>query len=401
MKMARRISALCLASSLILSLSLYGCSSKEEAPAPTASGTSSAADGITGVAYLDDYGIRPLAEPSTLTIGYFSGALYSAIIYGADQMGWFDAVGLDLEYVSFDSGPAMMEANSSWDVGISGAPGVLNGLIGYSVKCIGVVDYELAQGLYVRPDSPIALSGPGNIDDAPDIYGTTEDWRETTWIVPVGTSNYMVFLDTLDRLGLTLDDVTVINMDVSSAKSAFVSGQGDGVGSWNTIALSLEDEGYVRAASAETAGSVIASGMVATDTALAERRDEVVKFYEVFLSAQDYFSGHLDEYGTYMNDTCLEEGVSSTPEMAAEFVQTYKFLSGETIAKNCVTMIDDGKGSAGRQISQTEADLLVMLDFFIGQGSYTEENRTYILENGCVDSSIAELVIEDLGWNEA
>ena len=401
MKMARRISALCLASSLILSLSLYGCSSKEEAPAPTASGTSSAADGITGVAYLDDYGIRPLAEPSTLTIGYFSGALYSAIIYGADQMGGFDAVGLDLEYVSFDSGPAMMEANSSWDVGISGAPGVLNGLIGYSVKCIGVVDYELAQGLYVRPDSPIALSGPGNIDDAPDIYGTTEDWRETTWIVPVGTSNYMVFLDTLDRLGLTLDDVTVINMDVSSAKSAFVSGQGDGVGSWNTIALSLEDEGYVRAASAETAGSVIASGMVATDTALAERRDEVVKFYEVFLAAQDYFSGHLDEYGTYMNDTCLEEGVSSTPEMAAEFVQTYKFLSGETIAKNCVTMIDDGKGSAGRQISQTEADLLVMLDFFIGQGSYTEENRTYILENGCVDSSIAELVIEDLGWNEA
>ena len=102
-----------------------------------------------------------------------------------------------------------------------------------------------------------------------------------------------------------------------------------------------------------------------------------------------------------MNETCLEEGVSSTPEVAAEFVQTYKFLSGETIAKNCVTMIDDVNGTAGRQVSQTEADLLVMLDFFIDQGSYTEENRTYILENGCVDSSIAELAIEDLGWNEA
>ncbi|WP_295626988.1 ABC transporter substrate-binding protein [uncultured Intestinimonas sp.] len=401
MKPAKRITALCLVSSLILSIGLFGCSAKEETPVPSASGTGNTADGTTGVAYLDDYGIRPLAEPSTLTIGYFSGALYSAIIYGADQMGWFDAAGLDLDYVSFDSGPAMMEANSSWDVGISGAPGVLNGLIGYNVKCIGVVDYELAQGLYVRPDSPIALSGPGNIDDAPDIYGTADDWRGTTWIVPVGTSNYMVFLDTLDKLGLTLDDVTVINMDVSSAKSAFVSGQGDGVGSWNTIALSLEDEGYVRAASAETAGSIIASGMVATDAALAERRDQVVKFYEVFLAAQDYFSEHVDEYATYMNETCLEEGVSSTPEVAAEFVQTYKFLSGETIAKNCVTMIDDVNGTAGRQVSQTEADLLVMLDFFIDQGSYTEENRTYILENGCVDSSIAELAIEDLGWNEA
>ena len=398
MKKARKITALCLASSLLLSLGLFGCTTEEETPPPTGSG-SAVTDGTTGVAYLDDYGIRPLAEPSTLTIGYFSGALYSAIIYGADQMGWFDAAGLDLEYVSFDSGPAMMEANSSWDVGISGAPGVLNGLIGYGVKCIGVVDYELAQGLYVRPDSSIALAGAGSVADAPEIYGTAEDWKGTTWIVPVGTSNYMVFLDTLDKLGLTLDDVTVINMDVSSAKSAFVSGQGDGVGSWNTIALSLEDEGYVRAASAETAGSIIASGMVATDTALAERQEQVVKFYEVFLAAQDYFAEHVEEYGAYMDETCQEEGVSSTPEMAAEYVKTYKFLSGKTIAENCITLVDDAGGTAGRQVSQTEADLLVMLDFFIDQGSYTEENRTFILENGCVDSTIAELVIEDLGWN--
>ena len=354
MKKARRITALCLASSLLLSLGLFGCAAKEQAQ-PSASSGTAAAEGSTGVAYLDDYGVRPLAEPSTLTIGYFSGALYSAI--------------------------------------------VLNGIIGYGVKCIGVVDYELAQGLYVRPDSPIALAGAGGVADAPEIYGTAEDWRGTTWIVPVGTSNYMVFLDTLAKLGLSLDDVTVINMDVSSAKSAFVSGQGDGVGSWNTIALSLEDEGYIRAASAETAGSIIASGMVATDAALSERRDQVVKFYEVFLAAQDYFAEHVEEYGVYMNDTCLEEGVSSTSEMAAEFVKTYKFLSGETIAENCITLVDDEKGTAGRQVSQTEADLLVMLDFFIDQGSYTEENRTYILENGCVDPSIAELAIEDLGWN--
>ena len=87
MKPAKRITALCLVSSLILSIGLLGCSAKEETPVPSASGTGNTADGTTGVAYLDDYGIRPLAEPSTLTIGYFSGALYSAIIYGADQMG--------------------------------------------------------------------------------------------------------------------------------------------------------------------------------------------------------------------------------------------------------------------------------------------------------------------------
>ena len=348
----------------------------------------------SGDEIFDSFGITPLAENTTVDLGYFSGALYSAIIYGADQKGWFEDAGITLNYQSFESGPAMMEANANWDVAISGAPGVLNGLVGYDIKCIAVVDYEQEQCLYVRPDSAIAQSGKGHVEGYPDIYGTPEDWKGTTWIMPVGTTIYMVFLDTLEKLGLTLDDVTVINMDVSSAKSAFIGGQADGLGCWNTIALSVEDEGYVKAAGAED-GSVLASGMVATQDALDNKFDAVKTFYEVFVKAQDYFKDHHDEYAAYMYQTCEEEGVSCTEDTAKRFIETYCYLPSETIIKNSLTMIDDVKGEAGRQVSQTEADLLVMLDFFIEQGSYTQENRIYILDNGCVDSSVAEAVAKD------
>lgn len=385
---------------------MAGCGSGKDAPAAQPEEKASEEEPAeqeqtqeeTGDDVFAGFGITPLAEPSTIDLGYFSGALYSAIIYGADQKGWFEEAGLTLNYQSFESGPAMMEANANWDVGISGAPGVLNGLVGYDVKCISVVDYEQEQCLYVRPDSPIAQSGTGNIEGYPLIYGTAEDWKGTTWIMPVGTTIYMVFLDTLNKIGLTLDDVTIINMDVSGAKSAFLGGQADGIGCWNTIALSIEDEGCVKAASAAD-GSILASGMVATDEALENKFDEVKIFFEVFVKAQDYFAEHRDEYAAYMYETCVEEGVSCTEDTAERLIETYAYLPSETVISNACNEIEDGKGTAGRMISQTEADLLVMLDFFIEQGSYTEENRSYILDNGCVDSSIAEAAAADFGLN--
>ena len=337
-----------------------------------------------------------MAKKTTLNLGYFSGALYSAIIYGADQKGWFEKAGLELKYQSFDNGPAMMEANASWDVGASGAPGVLNGLFGYPIKCIGVVDYEQEQCLYVRPDSKIAQSGKGNIKGYPDIYGKAEDWKGTTWVMPVGTTVYMVFLDTLNKIGLTLDDVTVINMDVASAKSAFLGGQADGAGVWMNTALSVGAEGHVKAASAAD-GSVLASGMVATEDALKNKFEAVKIFYEVFVKAQDYFAEHQDEYAAYLYETCIEEGVSATEDTTAALTKTYAFQSSETIIKNMLSEIDDVQGLAGRKVSQTEADLLVMLDFFIGQGKYEQDKRTFLLNNGCFDSSVAKAAAADFG----
>ncbi len=394
---SKRVLVLFMAMIMLLSVALTGCGNTAPSPQTSSPGVSESAKPTgSGDEVFDSFGITPLAKKTTLNLGYFSGSLYSAIIYGADQKGWFEKAGLELNYQSFDNGPAMMEANASWDIGASGAPGVLNGLLGYPIKCIGVIDYEQEQCLYVRPDSKIAKSGKGHIKDYPEIYGTAEDWKGTTWVMPVGTTVYMVFLDTLEKIGLTLNDVTIINMDVASAKSAFLGGQADGAGVWMNTALSVEAEGHVKAASAAD-GSVLASGMVATEDALKNKFDTVKTFYEVFVKAQDYFAEHQDEYAAYLYETCVEEGVSATKDTAAALTKTYAFQSSKTIINNMLTEIDDVQGLAGRKVSQTEADLLVMLDFFIGQGKYDSEKRTFILNNDCFDSSVAKAAAADFG----
>lgn len=402
MKKSTKILAVLLSLILLIGM-LAGCAGKNapaeapaaaETPAAEAPAAETPAEGTSEEPAATSLGLTPLAERTTIDLGYFSGALYSAIVYGADQKGWFDEVGIDLNYQSFSAGPAMMEANANWDIGLAGGPGALSGLVGYDIHCIAVVDHEVEQRLYVRPDSAIAQSGKGHIEGYPNIMGTPDDWRGTTWIMPVGTTIYKVFVDTLGKLGLTLDDVTVINMDVSSAKSAFLGGQGDGIGCWNTISFAVADEGYPIAASSED-GSILPSTIVATQDGLTNKFDAIEKFLEVFVKAQDYFSAHHDEYAAYNYETCNEEGVTCTEDSSARFIETYAFIPGDEIIKNALTMVDDANGSG--QVSVMASDLLGMMDFFIELGTYTKENRAHILDNNLIDSSVAQAVAADLG----
>ena len=96
--------------------------------------------------------------------------------YVADQMGFFDALNIDVEYQSFTGGPAMMEANADWDVCDVGAPGMLNGMKNYDINMIGICDNELNTALFVREDSDLA--------EKPD---DPEAWRNKKVLLNKGT----------------------------------------------------------------------------------------------------------------------------------------------------------------------------------------------------------------------
>ena len=57
---------------------------------------------------------------------------------------------------------------------------------------------------------------------------------------------------------------------------------------------------------------------------------------------------------------------------------------------------EDRLGQADRPLLAAEKDLLETMDFFISIGSYTEEDRSAIIEKGLVDSSVAERCAETL-----
>ena len=81
----------------------------------------------------------------------------------------------------------------------------------------------------MRPDSAIA-NDPTN----PEV------WKGTTWVYPAGTTAQAVLASALQQLGLTLNDITSVNMDNANALTGFNGGTGDGLGCWNAIAFSAE-----------------------------------------------------------------------------------------------------------------------------------------------------------------
>ena len=123
------------------------------------------------------FGLTPLPERTTLTIGFFSGSAHSMPWYIADRMGFFDELNIDVEYESFIGGPAMMEASASWDICDVGAPGILNGMKNYDIHMLGLCDNEYNTALFVRPDSPQAAHRYDPAVHVPQLSSVTGTFR--------------------------------------------------------------------------------------------------------------------------------------------------------------------------------------------------------------------------------
>lgn len=343
------------------------------------------------------FGIFPMKERTTLNVGYFVGVQHALPIYVADQKGWFDELNIDLEYVTFSNGPAMMEASSSWDFATTGGPGTIVGALTYDVKCIGTATYDAGLNLYVREDSPILKSGKGHVDGYEDIYGTPEDWRGTTWLLPVGTTLHKILFSTLEKVGVPTDEVTIVNMDVSSALAGFKAGEGDGCGEWSTLALAAEREGYKKVGGLDANGDIIVCNVCATSDAIENKTDLIVKAYELYYQSAKWCLENPEEAAEYYMEVCTDEGVLCTAEDAAYavsilFVPTLE----ESIAMFENEMEDPRDLYTARKLNQVEVDLFETFDFFVDQGKYTNENRNFLLDNRMIDDTIAKLVKEEL-----
>lgn len=341
------------------------------------------------------WGIAPLSEKQTLDVGFFSGVMHSLPIYIADEKGWFDELNLELEYSSFTSGPPMMEANASWDVATTGSPGVLVGMLGYDVYCIGNAEYDAVLDLYVREDSPIYQAGKGNIEGAENLYGTPETWKGTEWILPVGTTTDIVLNSTLEILGLKPEDVTKVNMDNSTGFTAFKAGEGDGVCVSLSVAMATEKAGFKKVSGLDVTGDLIECGLCATKDALENKREAVKKFYEVYYRTSEWIYDNMEEAQAYYLESCEIEGIICDEEIAEYICERRISPTIYDVVEQFETEVEY-PAYTKRAITKAESDLLVTLDFFVETGKYTEEDRDFILDNKMMDDSIAMEVYEEM-----
>lgn len=378
----------------------YGCSfsgsSSSSQATSNADSVSSSKDGVKTT-----FGLKPLSTKQTLRVGFFSGSAHSMPFYIADKEGFFKELNIDVQYVPFINGPAMMEANSSWDIADCGGPGILVGQLGHDLKMIGICDYEQNLAMFVRKDSKIYKSGKGHVAATPDLYGTADDWKGTKWLYPKGTNLQMVLDTTLNQLGLKASDIQSVNMDVTSAFTAFKGGQGDGMCVWNAIAYSAEDAGFVRVGDAGTQNVISACGLAATPDALSNKRDLIKKAWEVYYLTWQWCKSspeNMKKASDLYLESCQNEGVVSSSSICTKTLSIFKCPAtiSDAIAVMTQTKADYLGEYKTRPLLTAENDLLYTMDFFVSQGQYTKDNRTKLLDNKLVDPSIAEECKSDL-----
>ena len=166
------------------------------------------------------------------------------------KMGWDVENGFKLEITTFAQGSGINEALGSGlvDVFTIGAAGVSSCSVYDAVYLFSHCDSGAGQQFMIRADSDMAAE-KGYNPDYPEVYGTPDSVKDKSFLLPMGTAAQILADMYLEVLGLSEDDVTLINMDDTAAYQAFVSGQSDFAKTSYPTADSYDPEQYLVACS--------------------------------------------------------------------------------------------------------------------------------------------------------
>lgn len=219
---------------------------------------------------------EPKEEVQKVSVGYIADYNGAALMAVADQEGYWADAGLEPEYVPFTNGPLTIQAlgTDNIDVGYIGSGALWlpaqNKAEVWSVNSVSNADRIVAQ--------------PG-IESLSDLKGKKIG-------VPAGTSGDLLLSLALEAEGMSRDDVEIVNMDPSTAVSAFASNQVDAVALWfpliDTLKESRPDLIELAANEDFMPESTFPSTFVAQEGRGAEDPELAKAVISVFKQANDY-----------------------------------------------------------------------------------------------------------------
>ena len=161
-----------------------------------------------------------------------------------------------------------------------------------------------------------------------------------------------------------------------------------------------EDAGFVRVDDAGTLDITVFNGFMATPDALANKRDLVKLGWEVYYLTWQWCNEseeNMQEATDLYLESCDNEGIICDEATAERVMSYYACPSISEVEKLMTEASPDDQGLyTKRELLQAEKDLLVTMDFLIGVGKYSNDDREKILDNGMMDASIAQECMEDL-----
>lgn len=225
-------------------------------------------------------------EAAKIRVAYladFAGTSAAAI---AQEKGFFKEENLDVELVKFLNGPAEVAAMLSGDIQFA-----YIGHGAHSLAIQGKVNILFPNGL--SKSEQIIVGKWSGVNDVAGLKGKTVGTQ-------LGTSGDIVLDIALRKVGLTKNDVNVVNMDVSGIVSAMVGKKVDAVSVWAPytfeISKQLGDEVVVVTSITNYLDeAVFPSSWIVTPDYQNKNQDIVNRFSRAILKAMDYRDNNMDE----------------------------------------------------------------------------------------------------------
>lgn len=366
MKKFARIMAMLLCLVMVASM-FAGCGQADKQPDATATPPAADSEAPGGdVNYLDN-------EP--LRIGTMAHQM-GVFIYYADKHGLFKDAGINVELAIFSGGAAVNEAFGAGELdgAISGLASVY-ALANNLVKMVGEVDTVGSDCIVVRNDSDI-LSVKGQIDGKPDMYGSAETLKGKNFVCQLGQAQQFYILKYISQFGLTEEDINFINMEDAAGAQAFMTGNGDVIGTKMPYCydMCVTDGGYTIAATVgDATGIEIKDPILFTPEVIANRREEVKIFLKVIYGLVDQMAADYDLYTQAVNEMYQENGKEYNSEKS-----DYEFNQNRLLTTKVISASDYFMGDGMQAIA----------DFYGTTGAIAAENVDNVYQN--YDTSLLE-----------
>ena len=280
----KKLLALALALVMVFALAACGSDTTEPSADPAASGSPAADPGTTE-------SNEPTAEPITIKVGYMNnyGSLWSVLT--AEQMGYMEEQGITLELSSFQDGPTIISAMESGSIDI--------GYIGDGAHKLCAAGSAEIIALSHISNGDAVIGGP-NVTSLEDLAGKTVAYA-------AGTSSEVILTNALNSVGLTMDDITAMNMDASAIVTAMMTGDVDACAIWSPNSTTVIDElegATILADNVTFADSSIAlSSWIAMPDRVEAERDMFLRFVTALFEGMDYSADeHHDEVAQWVAD---------------------------------------------------------------------------------------------------
>ncbi|MFN3210500.1 MAG: ABC transporter substrate-binding protein [Roseovarius sp.] len=214
------------------------------------------------------------ASAQEITVGYFLE--WPMPFQYAKAEGMYDeAMGMTVNWVSFDTGTAMSAAMASGDVQLSVSQGVPPFVVATSAgQDLQIVDVAVS---YSDNDNCVVSSALEiDKDSAGELAGKKV-------AVPLGTAAHYGFLKQMDHFGISLDSLTVVDMAPAEGQAALAQGAVDMACGWGGALRRMKESGNVllTGAEKEELGILVFDVTSGPASFIAENPDVVASFLAV------------------------------------------------------------------------------------------------------------------------